>query len=153
MVVKIRIEEESDLVEHFNKERLSEDLAHYILNEIKYCLEEEVITLQFDLQFKADKKKEQKIIDLIEGYFKNQLFDLRFEKTKGYNKAMIFFIIGILFFLASYFLRDLLMDVISLLGWVILWEGIYILIFERRELNVEQKKVQMILDSTKEFIE
>lgn len=82
---------------------------------------------------------------------KENLLKLKFERYK----QIIFLIIGILSLISSNFFTNhhitLPGQLISIFGWVIIWEFVYSFIFSTIKINIENKRYKKIISAKIHF--
>ncbi|MBQ9072347.1 MAG: hypothetical protein IJY25_04250 [Bacilli bacterium] len=138
--IVVNLKNESDLYEKYN-DKLSRDLIEYLLKETKKTKGDLKIIVNTSLNIK---NIEQTIKDgLMIAYEETKRFDDVYD-----NKQISFFIMGFIFLLFSSFIKyDVIKEIIIIIGWFVIWEGVDIALNLDTKLRINRKKLKKLIDS------
>ncbi|MBQ6268054.1 MAG: hypothetical protein IJK64_09845 [Clostridia bacterium] len=149
---KLKIAEESDLYSPFDpdQEILSEDVIDYFtrvfLNKHRRLHEEYVIHIISDTPV-----NETRVKAAIRSEFDRQKDDLRYALKRLWIKLFALAALGIAFLALWLFLSATLetvgVEVVSIMGWVCVWEATSIAVLQRPELHRMQLNIERLTGS------
>lgn len=162
--IKLKIHEEADLFSEYDPDQtlLSEDIASYFernyLNKHRSPAEKYVIHIYSDTPV-----NKESIQTRIIKYFKQEKDNIAYEIKKLTLKQIYLAVCGVLFLSIWFFLSvnsesagAVKLEIISIVGWVAIWEAASISIMQRPELVFMRKaferiiNAQIIIDETSE---
>ena len=155
--IKLKIHEEADMFSPFDPEQklLSEDVSDYLIrcyeNKHRKTKEELVIHIYSDTPV-----NEERVKQAIRDYCAQEKSNNRHEGRVETLKEVALGILGLLFlslwFILSATHENVWMEVLSIVGWVAVWEATSIAIMSRPELFIENRmldrasKAQIIVE-------
>lgn len=148
--IKLRIHDETDLFSSFDPDRklLSEEVLTYLernyMNKHRMPLEEYVLHIYSD-----EPMDEESVKDKLHDYFKQGKENIQFGIRRLTMKEVYLFAVGV-FFLMLWFLLAVQKEVVgpvraeilSITGWVAIWEAAGIFIMERPEMIALKKNYE-----------
>ena len=158
--IKLKIHEESDMFTPYDPDQklLSEDVMDYLLrcyeNMHRRTIERYVVHVFSDTPVNEERVK-QAIRDHCEQEKQNNQRAILTETTKEVALAAVGILLLMLWFILSSSQDSVWMEVLSIMGWVAIWEATSIAIMRRPELIHVQKtydrasKAQIIVDVSK----
>jgi hypothetical protein len=164
-IIEVAIDKYTDIFNEldpapFKKRDLNHDLLIY-LEECSYDIPLKHGTiLQFNvLNETADLKKEERITFGLKTYFSFIERQLGREITESYRKSAIYVVISFLLLFASYSLIRVAenvvfvtaLEIITIGGWVFLWEAISTFAFRKRETKSKRNHYKRFLGSQIRF--
>ena len=151
--IKLRIHEESDLFSPLDPDQqiLSEDVISYL--HIKYrmmYLKYQTKNGSYVLHIFSDTPvNEAHVKDAIRGHFLHEKDNIRFLSKIETHKMHALGILGLLFLSASYVLshyrEGVFVEVLTIIGWVAIWEATAGVILRRPGLYHDRKKYEFML--------
>ena len=155
--IKLKIHEEADMFTPFDPEQklLSEDVAAYLVrnyeNVHRRALEDLTVHVYSDTPVNADRVKHA-IRDHCEQRMSNIDHALKLETLKELSLAILGLVLLSLWFFLSRTYDNIWMEVLSIMGWVAIWEATSILVMRRPELHL-LKKTYKKASNTKIIVE
>ena len=136
----VKLKNEEDLYEKYN-DNVSSDLIDYLVEETKFTKDDIKIIVDTSL----DIENIDKIIK--EGLVKSYNESKRFDKLYD-SKQILFFITGVLFLLFSSLINnDVTKEVILIIGWFVIWEGVDIALNLDSKLRLNRKTLNKLINS------
>jgi hypothetical protein len=140
--ISININNKHDFYDELDVKRLtlSKTLADYIDSKLKNVIYKGNVVLTFYTPALADEEQED-IIKLIRSYYGLILFQNKKELSFNKMKISILFLIGVIFLASTYILSPtyvLIRDLLSIAGWVSIWEMFSIILFDT--IKVQREK-------------
>lgn len=140
--IEIFVKEESELVSKYNSNVLNEELGEYIYGSFFREKKRKRIKLDIYLSFEYD---EDKLRKLIHNYFKVRSEDLNVYKERNVSISIIMIMIGIFAVILLQFVNiSLIKELLTIVGWLFLWEAIYNLSFTVLENRKKIKKLSSL---------
>lgn len=150
-IISVYIEETEDFYNEFDDDELtlSDDLIHFINNRV------DNISIKYDLvlEFNAPKMKtteQNKIITIIRSHYGLVLSSRQSILDQNKIKALFLFVLGLfLLLLSNSFdnLSSLIQEVISIAGWVAIWESISVIFMDNIKIKMMKKKVERLFNA------
>lgn len=156
-IISIYIEEIDDFYNEFDADELtlSDDIIKFINNRVENVANRYAITLEFDSPVISTEEKD-KLTNIIRSHY-GLASSLRQKVLKTNQlKAFIFFIIGTLFLLLSYSTTNygsLVKDILSIAGWVAVWETVSVLLFDAIKIRANKSTIDRLYNAKIEFKE
>lgn len=142
--IKLKIHEEADLFTPYDPDQmmLSEDISDYLVrnyeNKHRKAIEKYIVHIYSDLPV-----DEEHVREAIRQHCRQEEDNIRHDIRLETNKEIILFIIGtailILWFILSLSREGVGLEILSIMGWVAVWEGTSIIIMRRPELYIQSK--------------
>jgi hypothetical protein len=132
---------------------LSKKIEDYIDSKLKNVIYKSNVVLTFYTTKLSDDEQDN-IIKLIRSHYGLILFQNKRELNITKIKTFILFIIGILFLASTYILSSkyiLIKDILSIAGWVSIWEMISIILFDIIKAQIEKHNYQRLYDAKIKF--
>ena len=159
--IKLRIHEESDMFTPYDPDQklLSEDVSDYLIR----CYEnmhrksrEEFSVHVFSDEPVSEERVKQALRDHCEQQRSNIKHELKLETYREICLGVLGLILLSFWFFLSQSREGIWMEVLSIMGWVAIWEATSIAIMRRPELHLLKKtydhasKAQIVIDVAKE---
>lgn len=153
--IEIDLKNKSKFVSEYNDNTLDPHLRDYVINElIGYDLNTKVtinIFAKYEL-VESDKEEYKKIF---KKEFRECLYDLKEKRNHSNYKRLALFVIGLLCILLDYYCSayfgDVISEIITIFGWVALWELIYSILFTAVSRRRDIKRYEQILKAEIKF--
>ena len=155
--IKLKIHEESDMFTPYDPEQklLSEDVSAYLIRcyENKHRSSREALVIHIFSDTPVNEKRvKQAIRDHCNQAMSNNRHEMMLETVREICLAVLGLILLSLWFLLSASIENMWMEVLSIMGWVAIWEATSIAIMTRPELYHVRKtydrasKAKIIID-------
>lgn len=143
-VIKVTLNNKNDYVSKFNDDILSKDLNEYILEECKeYGFNSEIV-IEITCKYDIDTAERQKIVDMIRSSFGNEISEMLVYRKRNIHIDIVIFLTGIIAVSFYLFFSNvkIISELILVISWVLIWEGVHNLIFEglKNRIDIERKK-------------
>lgn len=147
--IEIDIGEKEDYINTYNKNKLSDSLCDYILEEIKNANTKNKITLVINSNFKMDYNEKQKFISMLRRSFGTNVSEIIKISKKKSILNWVTFILGIIFLLFYFLINKeiVLTEIILIIGWVLIWETTYNMLFGGVETRLKILRRKQIINS------
>lgn len=153
--IEVDIRNKNDFVSDFNDNTLSPLIKDYLLNEIAGYDINHKININIDCKFQLTDKEKEKYQKIIIKEFKESKDELLLEIKESNLKKVLLFLIGLLFIVITYFLNnvlgEVLVEVFNIFGSVAIWEVAYAIFFTDASRRRTIKKYNQILKSNIKF--
>ena len=131
-------------INNYNKNKLSESLYNYILDEIKGFSIKDKIRLKVFANYELTNDEKKNFVEMIKSNFSADIQEEHIMSKFLYLKSFLLIIIGIVGILLAYLLGNYNIGVIEelflIIGWVGIWEGIYIILFDEFAKKIAKEK-------------
>ena len=146
--IDVYIDNKNQFQNQFHKERLSPELSNYILEECKSVSLKE--KLEIHIYCKEELKKEEQLhfVDMIRRNYGVDIQELLLYSEKNNLMSLICILVGI-FILFLYLFVDIipvLSEVILIIAWVFICEGIYNLLFDGIKNEIYKKRLKKLTE-------
>ena len=151
-IIKLKIHEESDLFSSFDPDQkmLSEDisvyLAHNYLNKHRKIDEEYTLRIISDTPVDQEKVKER-----IREYYSQEKNNVKYILKRLTFKEICLFILGAIvlgiWLLLSADKSNVNLEILSIIGWVAIWEATSIAIMERPEIHHASRAFDRVIQA------
>ena len=147
-VIKIKIDKEEELYNKFDKSRetLSDSFISYINDKIELSLKDQKIIFEVECDKDID---EEHLNDTFKKYINNQITLIDRKIKVNVIKECSLFILGFILLLVSIrfreILKDLTIEMISIISYFALWQAAESSLFENRELKERKIKLLKLL--------
>ena len=148
--IKLRIHEEADMFSPYDpdQEMLSEDVGDYLIrcyeNKHRSVREDLVIHVYSDTPVRAERVEK-----VIRGHCEQEMLNNRHEMMQETFREICLAVLGVIFLSLWVFLSSthegVWMEVLSIMGWVAVWEATSIAIMRRPELYHVKKTYERAL--------
>ena len=147
-IIEINVNNYIDVVDKFNNNQLSHDLANFIYNQYKAMPIRNNVEININVNFFITEKEQEHLADMIHKYFglevQKSIMVARY-KTKY---QILLFLIGIFLITLSNlsFISKLttIHEILLIFGWVAVWELIYDIMFVDINENVTRKRYKKL---------
>lgn len=146
--IEININNYEDIIEKFDNDKLSRELADFIYNQYTAFSINQNIEINIRTTFDLTENQEQEIVDMIHRHFglETQKNILTFKYKTKYQ--VLLFLIGIFLIALSNitFISDLstIHEILLIFGWVAVWELIYDIMFVDMKENIKRKRYKKL---------
>jgi len=131
---------------------LSDDIVNFTNSRIKNVPQKYNVVLEFDTP-SIKKKEKEKIVSIIRSHY-GLASSLEQNVLKNNKlKAITFFIIGTIFLFISYYTSNIIRDIISIAGWVAIWETVSVLLFDNIKIRTSKLNIDRLYNAKIEFKE
>jgi len=145
-VIEVDIKSREGIFNPFNENQISDELGNYIFRNSKKGEAKSKLIINIDNKIPFNEDEKEKLVDAIREYFgllvRSKLAYSRFNSVK----KMVLFMIGIILMLLSNVTRDslgfLIPEVVSIAGWVAIWEAVHIILFADNKNRFEIRKLK-----------
>lgn len=149
-IISIYIKESEDYYNEYDADdlTLSDDILSFISNRAETISNKYNIVIEFDTPHISEKEKE-KLLSIIRSHYGLE-YSLK-QKTLMINqlKALVFFLIGTIFLILSNAVHfsKLLTDILSIAGWVSMWETLSILLFDSIKSKTNKTNIDRLYNA------
>ena len=149
----ININDEKDYKNKYNSNNLSTDLSNYIYEECKGKPINNKVLIIIKSNYKINQEEKIDIINKIHNNYKidlnEQLLMIKYSNIK--NVAI--FLLGVLFLYLYYFIKInfVLSEMTLIVGWVAIWEAVYVWMFVRDKNNIKIKRLKKLANCEIKF--
>lgn len=153
--INITLDKNTQIFNPYNKEQLSEELSNYIYNSCKGNSNNKNVKINILYTHNITDEEKKEIIDAIRANFgldiKENILHIKYELIL----ELILILIGtILLTISKYFhlLNTIIIDeVISIFGWVMIWEAAYHFVFVDIKKIIENKRLKKLTEAKINF--
>lgn len=151
-IIKVLVEDESSIYNKLDpkKSLLDKSILDYISEESYKIPFKYNITIEFISSNFSDEEKE-KITKIMKNYYASKIssFDavIRTNLIKFFCLILFGTFMIICSFIGDVFFGPIYEEVINVVGWVLLWEGVDIVLFSNNEYKVEKKNYKQLYDA------
>ena len=150
--IKLKIHEEDDLYSPYDPDQklLSEDVVTHLMRNFihKHRSLKEKYTLRIITDTPVD---EERVRENIRAFFIQEMDDANYAIKRLTLKEIGLAVVGVVFLLtwlyASSKASDLKLEILSIMGWVGIWEATDIFIMERPALIILRKNIKNLLEA------
>lgn len=149
----ININDEKDYKNKYNSNNLSAELSNYIYEECKGKPINNKVLIIIKSNYKINQEEKIDIINKIHNNYKidlnEQLLMIKYSNIK--NVAI--FLLGVLFLYLYYFIKInfVLSEMTLIVGWVAIWEAVYVWMFVRDKNNIKIKRLKKLANCEIKF--
>ena len=149
----ININDEKDYKNKYNSNNLSAELSNYIYEECKGKPINNKVLIIIKSNYKINQEEKIDIINKIHNNYKidlnEQLLMIKYSNIK--NVAI--FLLGVLFLYLYYFIKInfVLSEMTLIVGWVAIWEAVYVWMFVRDKNNINIKRLKKLANCEIKF--
>ena len=149
----ININDEKDYKNKYNSNNLSAELSNYIYEECKGKPINNKVLIIIKSNYKINQEEKIDIINKIHNNYKidlnEQLLMIKYSNIK--NVAI--FLLGVLFLYLYYFIKInfVLSEMTLIVGWVAIWEAVYVWMFIRDKNNIRIKRLKKLANCEIKF--
>lgn len=143
--IDVYLQEKESYINQFHKERISPELSDYILEECKNLSLKE--TFEIHIHSKEFNKEEQlHFVDMLRQNYGVDIQELNLiaEKSKLMSLSCILMGIFILFFYILIDIVPVLSEIVLIIAWVLIWEGVYNLLFDGMKNRIQIKRLKKL---------
>lgn len=154
--INIEINEESKIYNKYNSTQLSDELNNYIYNQCKGTKVKTNINININHCNKLNDDEKEKIIDAIRSSYGLQIKENLLNLKDEHTKQLILILIGMIIIIISHLLLsyklDLIADLTSILGYVLLWEIAYNIVFVETIKRNELRRLERLKKAKISFL-
>lgn len=142
-IINVNLEKKNDFYSKFSKQKISNELAEYILNECYGEPYKNSIKININCKTKISDNEKHEMIDIIRRTFGLRVQDELYYAEKSQNKKTILLLIGLALIIIYYCsIVSVLREIILILGWLAIWESIYGLLFDMPKDFIKIKRLK-----------
>jgi hypothetical protein len=153
--INITLDKDTEIFNPYNKEQLSDNLNNYIYNSCKGNSNNKNIKINILHSHNLNEEEKKEIIDAIRSNFgtdiKENILHIQYELSI----EIILILIGTILLVTSKFfhlLDTIIIDeVISIFGWVMIWEAAYHFIFVDIKEMIQNKRLKKLTEAKINF--
>lgn len=153
--VIIDLKKKGDFVSRYNNNTLDSKLKEYIINELVGYSTESKVTITINSAFELTEEEKEHYVKILKKEFKEDLDEEKYLTKKNKIKEIYSAVVGTLFILASYFMNldilGVLKEIILIVGWVLIWEVAYSIIFTNGKRKISLRRLKQISNCKIEF--
>ena len=146
--INITLNKDTQIFNPYNNTQLSDELSNYIYNSCKGSSSKKNIKINIYYNHEIKDKKKTKIIDAIRSNFgidiKENILHIKYELSL----ELILILIGTILLITSKVFHNLntivIDEVISIFGWVMIWEAAYHFLFVDIKEMIENKRLKKL---------
>ena len=146
--VDVYVENKNSFQNQFHKERLSKELSNYILEECKAIPLKEKLEIHIYCKEELNKEEQLHVVDMIRRNYGIDIQELLLYSKKNMLMSLICILVGILILFIYLFVDivPVLSEVILIIAWVFIWEGIYNLLFDGIKNEIYKKRLKKLTE-------
>jgi hypothetical protein len=150
-IISIYIKDADDYYNEFDADdlTLSDDILSFINNRVENISYKYNIVLEFDSPVIALHEK-KKLLNIIKSHY-GLAYSLKQKASKANKlKALIFFVIGIIMLLLSYFIGkyvNLISEILLIAGWVAVWETVSVIFFDNIKVMTNKRNIDRLYNA------
>lgn len=146
--VDVYVENKNSFQNQFHKERLSKELSDYILEECKAISLKEKLEIHIYCKEELNKEEQLHVVDMIRRNYGIDIQELLLYSKKNMLMSLICILVGILILFIYLFVDivPVLSEVILIIAWVFIWEGIYNLLFDGIKNEIYKKRLRKLTE-------
>ncbi len=150
-IISIYINELDDYYNEYDADdlTLSDDILSFINNRVENISNKYNIVLEFDTPQISEEEKD-KILTIVRSHYGLSYFRKQKVLKANKYKSLVFFLIGALFLVLSNYVLDyglIMSDILSIAGWVSLWETLSILLFDNLKFRANRINIDRLYNA------
>ena len=143
-ILQIDLESKEDLFEKYNKNIVSKELIEYIIKATPHFKKGDSIKIIINNRIKDQEKCIPLIIEGLQKEYNNNIFN----HHRNSFKQLSFLILGIItLFVSTLINTSILKEIISIGGWVLIWEMVESEIFDDISNKTQRRILEKLLNS------
>jgi len=151
--IDIMINNKDDIIDKFNKNKLSSELSQYIYRQCFGTPLKKHVTLNIICKDNLSIEDQNNIIDVIRSNYGNLISENLIYLKHDRSKTLILFIIGILLLTTSKLIKEFIIsEILLIIGWLSIWEATYNFIFDDNKKRVKIKRYKKLTKCKINFI-
>ena len=155
-IIEVNIKKYDDVIAKFDNDKLSQELASFMYRECLILPLKGKIEINIKSEDKLNKTNQNNITDMIRAYFGQEISHLLIVAKHQTYRQIVLFLLGIILiaFSALKILSYLyvLKEICLIIGWVMIWEVVYTLLFDDVKRRIKLKKYKQLCKSKINFI-
>ncbi len=146
--IDVYLDDETSYQNQFHKNRISPEFSDYILEECKTISLKEDLEIHVYCKEELDKKEQIHLVDMIRRNYGIDIQELLLYAEKNTLVSLICILVGILILFIYLFVDiiPILSEVILIIAWVFIWEGIYNLLFDGIKNKIHIKRLRKLTE-------
>ena len=149
--INITINKETQLYNPYNKEQLSDELSNYIYSSCKGTPTKKNIKINILHNHKLEDEEKREITDAIRIDIKENLLNIQYDLSL----EILLIALGTILLITSKVFHNLnaivIDEVISIFGWVMIWEAAYHFLFVDIKKMIENKRLKKLTEAKINF--
>lgn len=142
--IEIYVNSKEDFCDQFNPNHLSREIVSYLENELRLIQIKEMFEIEIHSKENLSTLEQEKVVELIrEHYGLLVQKEMLLQNPRTMKKYLLLLIGVLLITFSSYFLKDVLKELVLIAGWVAVWEVVYDVLFtdniNRLKINRNKK--------------
>lgn len=144
--IDVYLNEKESYMNQFHNERISPELSNYILEECKNISLKDNFKIQIYSKEPFSKEEQIHLVDMIRQNYGVDIQELNLIAEKSKLMSLSCILMGI-FILFLYILIDIvpvLSEIVLIIAWVLIWEGVYNLLFDSIKNRIQIKRLKKL---------
>lgn len=144
--IDIYLDEKSSYINPFHKNRISSELSDYILGECKIYSLKEQFEICIHCKENLSKEEQLALVAMIRQNYGVDIQEINLFARRRNGLGLSCILLGILI-LFIYLLVDIvpvLSEIVLIVAWVFLWEGVYGLLFDGSKDTIHKKRLKKL---------
>jgi len=146
--IDIYVIETEELKEEFNKNKISNNLAKYLINECRGIHYNSNININIYTKEELSKEEQEEITLMIKNHFITLIKESIITAKVSMIREFILTILGIVLILISSVISKyteiLLPELFLIAGWVAIWEVVYNILFTNSKNKIEKRRYKKL---------
>lgn len=154
-IIMIHIEDKEDYTNPYNNQKLNSELLSYILDENKGIPLSHTIEIEVSSPKTFSKEERNDFVNILRSNLGEDIKESYLELKFTYIRAIVLFLIGVIFVLFSHFssTHELIAEIALIIGWVGVWEACYIFLFDNMHNRIKIRKFKKLVNAKVNFYE
>lgn len=154
-IIEIDLDNKFEYINDYDDTRINDLLLQYVLNSITDDNNDILLRVKFN--YDIDRKELENVEEVFKKSFSVEYNKLQLEIKKQNIRDFFLLVLGFLFLIIYCFLDDfnvfLIAEFFMVISWVAFWEFAESLLFVRRKLIGNRKKIKNLIDAMIEIID
>ena len=153
--INITLDKNTQVFNPYNKEQLSDELSNYIYNSCKGTPSKKNIKINIIHKHEIKEEEKKEIIDAIRSNFGIDIQENILQIQYELSLELLLIFIGTILLVTSKIFHNLdafvIDEVISIFGWVMIWEAAYHFIFVDIKKLIENRRLKKLTEAKINF--
>ncbi len=157
IVINLDVRDKKYFVSKYNDDVIDPELSSYIMNYMIGTSLKDKVTMKIECKFELTEEEKDKYSAIIKKEFKENIDEIDGETYKSNVRKFTVLLLGTIFIALSYFidasLGHILSQILTVFGWVALWEVAYAVLFGDAKKRRNLKRYKQLYNSKIEYVE
>lgn len=146
--IDVYLNQKESYINQFHNERISPELSDYILEECKTISLKDNFKIQIHSKEPFSKEEQVHLVDMIRQNYGVDIQELNLiaEKSKLMSLSCILMGIFILFLYILIDIVPILSEIVLIIAWVLIWEGVYNILFDGIKNRIQIKRLKKLTE-------